>query len=73
MKKCFFACLALLAVVSFGCDNTGKPSGDDKKVSAETTVSVDEVPLPEVEKVAEPEVEKVVVEPEVEEIAEPTK
>lgn len=53
MKKFGWACLAVLLVagLSVGCKKEDKNVDgkmDDKKTQLETTVSVDEVPLPEI-------------------------
>lgn len=50
MKKTGLACLAVLLVasVSVGCKKEDDGKFGDKKAQLETTVSVDEVPLPEI-------------------------
>ncbi len=50
MKKFGLACLAVLLVasVSVGCKKEEGGKMDDKKAQLETTVPVDEVPLPEI-------------------------
>lgn len=50
MKKFGLACLAVLLVasVSVGCKKEEGGKFDDKKAQLETTVPVDEVPLPEI-------------------------
>ena len=50
MKKLGSACLAVLLVagVSVGCQKEEGGKFDDNKAQLETTVPVDEVPLPEI-------------------------
>lgn len=50
MKKLGLACLAVLLVasVSVGCKKEEGGKMDDKKAQLETSVPVDEVPLPEI-------------------------